>query len=135
MLEELNITKTEGGLIASWNFFGYLCGSLLSISSIFKKRVKLVFFISIVLSISTTFLMSIDDQVIFFIIIRFISGLSSAFVLIFGTALIKDPFHSNRWDYYYSIQVGDELLDEMKLSINFNSDGLVDNWTIEDLSE
>ena len=88
MLEELNITKTEGGLIASWNFFGYLCGSLLSISSIFKKRVKLVFFISIVLSISTTFLMSIDDEVIFFIIIRFISGLSSAFVLIFGTALI-----------------------------------------------
>ena len=54
---------------------------------------------------------------------------------IFGTALIKDPFHSNRWDYYYSIRVGDELLDEMKLSINFNSDGLVDNWTIEDLSE
>ena len=88
MLEELNITKTEGGLIASWNFFGYLCGSLLSISSIFKQRVKLVFFISIVLSISTTFLMSIDDEVIFFIIIRFISGLSSAFVLIFGTALI-----------------------------------------------
>ena len=88
MLEELNITKTEGGLIASWNFFGYLCGSLLSISSIFKKRVKLVFFISIVLSISTTFLMSIADEVIFFIIIRFISGLSSAFVLIFGTALI-----------------------------------------------
>ncbi len=88
MLEELNITKTESGLIASWNFFGYLCGSLLSISSIFKKRVKLVFFISIILSISTTFLMSIVDEVIFFIIIRFISGLSSAFVLIFGTALI-----------------------------------------------
>ena len=21
---------------------------------------------------------------------------------IFGTAIIKDPFHSNRWDYYYS---------------------------------
>ena len=54
---------------------------------------------------------------------------------IFGTALIKDPFHSNRWDYYYSIQVGDEVLDEMKLSINFNDDGLVDSWTIENLSE
>ena len=94
MLEELNITKTEGGLIASWNFFGYLCGSLLSISSIFKKRVKLVFFISIVLSISTTFLMSINDEVVFFIIIRFISGLSSAFVLIFGTALILPSIQS-----------------------------------------
>ena len=32
--------------------------------------------------------MSINDEVVFFIIIRFISGLSSAFVLIFGTALI-----------------------------------------------
>ena len=41
MLEELNITKTEGGLIASWNFFGYLCGSLLSILPFFKKKVNL----------------------------------------------------------------------------------------------
>ena len=88
MLEELNITKTVGGLIASWNFFGYLCGSLLSILSIFTKRIKFVFFVSIVFSISTTFLMSINDEIIFFIIVRFISGLSSAFVLIFGTALI-----------------------------------------------
>ena len=53
MLEELNITKTEGGLIASWNFFGYLCGSLLSILSVFTKRIKFVFFVSIVFSIST----------------------------------------------------------------------------------
>ena len=88
MLEELNITKTVGGLIASWNFFGYLCGSLLSILSIFTKRIKFIFFVSIVFSISTTFLMSINDEIIFFIIVRFISGLSSAFVLIFGTALI-----------------------------------------------
>ena len=29
---------------------------------------------------------------------------------IFGTALVKDPFHPNRWDYYYSIKVGTELL-------------------------
>ena len=44
MLEELNMSKTVGGLIASWNFFGYLCGSLLSILPFFKKKVKLVFF-------------------------------------------------------------------------------------------
>ncbi len=88
MLEELHITKTVSGLIASWNFFGYLCGSLLSILPIFTKRIKFVFFVSIVFSISTTFLMSINDEIIFFIIVRFVSGLSSAFVLIFGTALI-----------------------------------------------
>jgi len=88
MLEELKISKTNGGLIASWNFFGYLCGSLLSILSFFKKKIKFVFFISVLTSILTTLLMSFYNVVIDFIAIRFVAGLSSAFVLIFGTALI-----------------------------------------------
>ena len=54
---------------------------------------------------------------------------------IFGTSLIKDPFHSSRWDYYYSIRVGNELLDESKLSIFFNEMGLVDSWIIENIKE
>jgi len=88
MLEELKISKTNGGLIASWNFFGYLCGSLLSILSFFKRKIKFVFFISVLTSILTTLLMSFYNVVIDFIAIRFVAGLSSAFVLIFGTALI-----------------------------------------------
>ena len=54
---------------------------------------------------------------------------------VFGTALIQDPFHSNRWDYYYSIQIGEELLDEKKLSIFFDQEEKVDSWVIENLSE
>ena len=54
---------------------------------------------------------------------------------IFGTALIQDPFHSNRWDYYYSIKVGTDILTESKLSILFDEDGLVDSWTIEKMEE
>ena len=88
MLEELKISKTNGGLIASWNFFGYLCGSLLSILSFFKRKIKFVFFISVITSILTTLLMSFYNVVTDFIAIRFVAGLSSAFVLIFGTALI-----------------------------------------------
>ena len=88
MLEELNISKTNGGLIASWNFFGYLCGSLLSILPIFKKKIKFVFFTSIVISLLTTLLMSLSNDIIIFIVIRFLAGVSSAFVLIFATALI-----------------------------------------------
>ena len=61
---------------------------LKKILSIFKKRVKLVFFISIIVSIITTLLMSFHDNITFFIVVRFVSGLSSAFVLIFGTSLI-----------------------------------------------
>jgi len=54
---------------------------------------------------------------------------------IFGTALVKDPFHPNRWDYYYSIKVGTELLSESKLSISFNDDQLVDSWIIEKVED
>jgi len=88
MLEELNMSKTNGGLIASWNFFGYLVGSLLSILSIFKRKLKFIFFTAIIFSLFTTLLMSFCENVIFFIIVRFLSGVSSAFVLIFGTSLI-----------------------------------------------
>ena len=80
MLEELDISKTNGGLIASWNFFGYLCGSLLSILPIFKKKIKFVFFTSIVISLLTTLLMSLSNDIIIFIAIRFFAGVSSAFV-------------------------------------------------------
>jgi len=63
-------------------------------------------------------------------------GLSKEQVqFIFGTALLKDPFHSNRWDYYYSIKVGTEILSESKLAISFNEDGLVEAWVIEKIEE
>lgn len=63
-------------------------------------------------------------------------GLSKEQVqFIFGTALLKDPFHSNRWDYYYSIKVGTDILTESKLSIQFNESGLVESWTIEKMEE
>ena len=52
---------------------------------------------------------------------------------ILGTALIKDPFHSQRWDYYYSVKVGNEILSERKISILFDENNLVDSWTIEEI--
>ena len=63
-------------------------------------------------------------------------GLSKEQVqFIFGTALVKDPFHQNRWDYYYSIKVGTEFLAESKLSILFNENELVDSWIVEKIEE
>lgn len=61
-------------------------------------------------------------------------GLSKEQVqFILGTALIKDPFHSYRWDYYYSVQVGENLVNQKKLSVNFDSNSLLDSWTLEEL--
>jgi outer membrane protein assembly factor BamE len=54
---------------------------------------------------------------------------------IFGTALIKDPFRQSRWDYFNSIQIGEQIITESKLTIFFNNDNLVESWIIEKSSE
>lgn len=43
-----------------------------------------------------------------------------------GTPLIIDPFHKNRWDYYYSKHQGSEQLEKQKrISLVFENDRLI----------
>ena len=88
MISELNLTTTEGGLIASSNFFGYLVGSLIPILPFFPKRIKNLFFVSIVFCILSVFLMGCVSQINYFLFLRFVHGVFSAFVLILGTSII-----------------------------------------------
>ena len=55
--------------------------------------------------------------------------------LLLRNPLIQDPFHSDRWDYYYSVTIGDEKINENKLSIFFNEKNLVDSWIIEEIKD
>tara|TARA_A100001011_G_scaffold106716_1_gene113062 strand:- start:2903 stop:3238 length:336 start_codon:yes stop_codon:yes gene_type:complete len=54
---------------------------------------------------------------------------------IFGTALIKDPFRQSRWDYFNSIQIGEQIITESKLTVFFDKNNLVESWIIEKSSE
>jgi outer membrane protein assembly factor BamE len=54
---------------------------------------------------------------------------------IFGTALVKDTFHQERWDYYNSVQIGENKITESQLTVNFNDEGLVESWVIEKPSD
>ena len=51
---------------------------------------------------------------------------------ILGTPVIKDPFHKSQWNYYNSIQIGEKLLGQKKLTLFFDSDDLLNNWIVED---
>lgn len=88
MMIELGLTATEGGLIASWNFVGYCVGSLIPILPLFHGHLKTWFFVAVAASILTTALMGFPLDLTLFALIRFVSGVASAFTLIFGTSLI-----------------------------------------------
>ncbi|GIX31828.1 MAG: hypothetical protein KatS3mg124_2300 [Porticoccaceae bacterium] len=42
-----------------------------------------------------------------------------------GTPLLVDPFHQDRWDYYYSRSKGGELKERRELILFFQNDRLV----------
>ena len=43
---------------------------------------------------------------------------------ILGSPMIRDPFHSNRWDYLNLITIGDEKIIEKKLVVFFDNENL-----------
>jgi outer membrane protein assembly factor BamE len=45
---------------------------------------------------------------------------------ILGTPLIEDPFHQDRWDYYYSRLSRNRGLERRTLSVFFKDDALVE---------
>ena len=54
---------------------------------------------------------------------------------ILGTAVIKDPFHSKRWDYINSVQIGNDIVTERRLTVFFDENGLVESWVTVNSSE
>jgi outer membrane protein assembly factor BamE len=44
-----------------------------------------------------------------------------------GSPLLKDPFHTHRWDYIYTIAKGGKLLVEKKFTVFFEK-GLLVRW-------
>ena len=42
-----------------------------------------------------------------------------------GTPLLMDPFHGNRWDYYFSTEVRGRTTDRTRFSVFFDNDKLV----------
>lgn len=45
---------------------------------------------------------------------------------VLGTPLITDPFHQDRWDYYYSYKRGKKYRAKRRLSLFFKGDELVE---------
>ena len=93
MQDDLSLSSTDLGALASWNFFGYLMGSLTALISsnlFFKERD--IFLFALGLSIITTAMMGLTEKTLMMAIIRFLAGIASALTLIVGTSLIFKRF-------------------------------------------
>jgi len=93
MVEALQLTKGQAGLIASANFIGYLAAALLA--SMRLPGTRRAWLLS---SLAATAIclagMGITTAMPLFIVLRLVAGAASAFVLIFSSALVLDRLAS-----------------------------------------
>jgi len=90
MVESLGLSQAEAGIIASANFLGYLLGALAAAKASLPGGRRRWFLASLGVSAFTTAAMAVEASVPLFLVLRFASGVASAFVLVFASALVLD---------------------------------------------
>lgn len=89
MVEALQLTKGQAGLIASANFIGYLAGALLGAVRLPGSR-RAWLLAALALNAACLAGMGAATTMPLFIALRLIAGAASAFVLIFSSSLVLD---------------------------------------------
>jgi predicted MFS family arabinose efflux permease len=88
MVEDLLLTKGQAGLIASANFVGYLAGALAAAAPLGAPRRWLVAMLAA--SAVTTLIMAWPSTMLTFVVLRFLGGAASAFVLVLASSLVLE---------------------------------------------
>ena len=91
MQNDLNLSSTTMGIISSYNYFGYLLGSIIPIIWKFSNFRNIII-VSSIFSVVTIFLMGVTKDVKLFMILRFLCGISSAFGFVFTISLMFNIF-------------------------------------------
>ncbi len=90
MAEALHLTSAEAGLIASANFLGYLAGALLAASPILRGSRRSYLAGGLAANALTLAAMGLTTDFAAHLVLRFLGGLASAFVLVFASALVLE---------------------------------------------
>ncbi|MCX7362958.1 MAG: YbfB/YjiJ family MFS transporter [Alphaproteobacteria bacterium] len=93
MVEALHLSKSEAGLIASANFLGYLAGALLASLPLPGSR-RAWLLAALAVNAAALAAMGLAGTMPAFLALRLIAGIASAFVLVFGSALVLDHLAS-----------------------------------------
>lgn len=90
MSEGLHLPADQAGLIAAANFLGYLVGALAGAARSLPGNPRTWFLGGLLVSALTSGAMASTTTLEAFMVIRFFSGIASAFVLVFSTMLVLD---------------------------------------------
>ncbi len=96
MVEALNLSKGEAGLIASANFAGYLAGALLAATPFLPGTRRTWLLGGLAASGLSTAATGLVSTMAAFLALRFLGGLASAFVLVYASTLVLERLHAAR---------------------------------------
>ena len=82
MMEELHLSPADAGWIASANYLGYLVGALAAAGGWAHGRERMLMFGGLAASAALAALMGLSETMTAFVVIRFLAGLASAFVMV-----------------------------------------------------
>ena len=88
MMDELGLSASDAGLIAAANYIGYLIGALLGAGSWADGRERAILLIWLALSGLLAVAMGLTDNLVVFLVIRFLGGLASAFTMVFLATIV-----------------------------------------------
>ncbi|MEI8699389.1 YbfB/YjiJ family MFS transporter [Mesorhizobium sp. ISC15] len=88
MMEELGLSPADAGWIASANYLGYLIGALAAVGGWAHGRDRLLMLAGLAATAVLTGLMGLAGTMAAFLVIRFLAGLASAFVLVFMSSIV-----------------------------------------------
>jgi predicted MFS family arabinose efflux permease len=90
MMEALGLNPAQAGLIASANYAGYLAGALVGATAWLRGSPKAWLIGGLVASALTTAMVGLFDDALALSLVRFAGGVASAFVLVFGSAVVLE---------------------------------------------
>ncbi len=90
MQNALSFSDAAAGYLASSNYAGYFIGAVLAGVLPLKKHKTIYLRISLLTSIFTTFAMGLSDSFSLMLVIRLISGISSAFIFVLASSIVLD---------------------------------------------
>lgn len=88
MMEELHLSAANAGLIASANYLGYLVGAFVAAGGWAHGRERPLMLGALAASTLLAAAMGLTENLVAFLVIRFLAGVASAFVMVFLASIV-----------------------------------------------